>query len=98
MFGWYCAPARKQTGPPSENAIMAAPAIGITGTVFSSSSFVGGGGGGGAFRFVRTFTPILPLSALGSELGSDLGVGGRFEPFFEGDLGRDDTVKFEEGD
>ena len=81
---------------------MAAPAMGITGTDFSSSSFGGGGGGGGALRFVRTFPPILPLSAFESELGSDFGVGGRFfDPFFErdfADLGREDTVRFEEGD
>ena len=99
-----CRPARKQTGPPSEKAMMAAPAIGITGTDFSSSSFfAGGGGGGGAFRFVRTFPPILPMSAFESELvGSYFGVGGRFfDPFFErdfADLGREDTVRFEEGD
>ena len=81
---------------------MAAPAIGITGTDFSSSSFGGGGGGGGALRFVRTFPPILPLSDFGSELGSDLGVCGLFlEPFFEkdfADLGREYTVKLDEGD
>ena len=81
---------------------MAAPAMGITGTDFSSSSFGGGGGGGGAFRLVRTFPPILLLSAFDSELRSDLGVCGRFlDPFFErdfADMGREDTVKVEEGD
>ena len=82
---------------------MAAPAIGITGTDFSSSSFFGGGGGGGgAFRFVRTFPPIRPLSDFGSELGSRFGVGGTFlDPFFErdfADLVRGDTDRLEEGD
>ena len=77
--------------------------MGITGTDFSSSSFAGGGGGGAVFRFVRTFPPILPMSAFESELvGSYFGVGGRFfDPFFErdfADLGREDTVRFEEGD
>ena len=87
------------TGPPREQAMIAAPAIGITGTDFSSSSFGGGGGGGGAFRFVRTFPPIRsPLPSL----GLDFGVSSRFlEPFFESDvadLGRGDTVELEEGD